>query len=108
MGLPWGIVGVATAYAIVSILFVLPNLLLPFRFIGMKVQDLGPPLAGPLFGSFIMTIGVMLLGHVLHLPSPVLTLAVLVLTGVLLYLLAGWVLNRRQLCEALHLILRNT
>jgi PST family polysaccharide transporter len=39
IGLQWGVVGVATAYAIVTLLFFWPSLAIPFRWIGLKVSD---------------------------------------------------------------------
>jgi PST family polysaccharide transporter len=39
IGLQWGITGVATAYAVVSLLLFWPSLAIPFRLVGLKVGD---------------------------------------------------------------------
>lgn len=39
-GLPWGIEGMATAYAIAAVLLTYPAFAIPFRFIGLRVHEL--------------------------------------------------------------------
>jgi hypothetical protein len=88
VGLRWGINGVATAYAIVSIALALPTLRIAGRLIELPVSALLKALA-PVFGfSLLMLVPVILLRlglERLALLPPVLILAPTVAIGVVAY-----------------------
>jgi PST family polysaccharide transporter len=105
IGLPWGIVGVASAYAVASFLLILPNLWMPFRLIELPLSALWGALWRPLVAGLLMLLG--LLAVRLLLPAnllPLVQLMLLVPTGALIYLAASWWLNREQMQQALVLV----
>lgn len=61
VGLSWGMTGVATAYAIVSLLLLHPNFAIPFRLISLPVRDLALTLWPGLVCSLVMSGAVTLL-----------------------------------------------
>jgi PST family polysaccharide transporter len=57
IGLQWGIIGVATAYAIVSILILAyPNFSIPFKLIHLRVSELWLAIRRPLLSSLLMAL----------------------------------------------------
>jgi O-antigen/teichoic acid export membrane protein len=106
IGLRWGIIGVAAAYAVVTFALVYPNFSIPFRLVNLRVRDLGWALWRPLLSSLLMFVSLMGLKTAL-LPTSLsdgLTLVLLVPIGVIIYLAATWVLNQDQVREILSLI----
>lgn len=104
IGLHWGIVGVAAAYAISTLFLIYPGFAIPFRLINLRVRDLGKVLWRPFLSSLFMLIVVLLLKAVLpaDLPSE-LTLGILVPIGVIAYILVSWMLNREQMQQILQM-----
>ncbi len=90
IGIRWGVIGVAVAYAAVNGALIVPELMIAFRVIGLPVRDLLRSVRGVFLGSVLMAGLVALLRHALlaaHFEPP----AVLVLsaaTGILTY--GGW------------------
>jgi teichuronic acid exporter len=90
IGIRWGVIGVAVAYAVVNGALIVPELMIAFRVIGLPVRDLLRSVRGVFLGSVLMAGLVALLRHALlaaHFEPP----AVLVLsavTGILTY--GGW------------------
>lgn len=104
VGLPWGIVGVAVAYATANLILAYPGFAIPFRLIDLKVRKLASELLRPLVCSLVMLLVVVGLRVVLsaHLPAGW-VLALLIPVGVIVYLLCSWAFNRNtmeQLLEA--------
>jgi PST family polysaccharide transporter len=103
IGLQWGIVGVAGAYTIATILCLYPNFTVPFKLINLKMQDLGDTLWRPFLGSLMMLGGILGLKYAF---PPGLTsgkiLCILVPVGIIIYLAASWWMNREQAEEFLH------
>jgi PST family polysaccharide transporter len=103
IGLQWGIVGVAGAYTIATILCLYPNFTVPFKLINLKMQDLGATLWRPFLGSLMMLGGILGLKYAF---PPGLTsgkiLCILVPVGIIIYLAASWWMNREQAEEFLH------
>ncbi|NEO79671.1 MAG: MOP flippase family protein [Moorea sp. SIO4G3] len=103
IGLQWGIVGVATAYATASFLLTYPNFAIPFRLIDLRVNDLIAVLWRPFLASLLM-LGVLMSLKILILPTSLASawvLGILVPTGLITYLLASWFINREQMQELL-------
>ena len=106
IGLQWGVVGVAAAYAIANLILAYPTFSIPFRLIDLRVRDLGLALWRPLLSSLLMMIAVFSLRTVLLLLDIAnsLTLVVLITTGIIVYLTASWMLNRAQVREILDIV----
>jgi PST family polysaccharide transporter len=105
IGLQWGIVGVAAAYTIVSLVLVYPNFAIPFRLIDLSMGDLYRALWRPFVACLIMLAGILALK--INLP-PDLTgnwvLAILVPVGSLIYLATIWLMNRNQVMELIGIV----
>jgi PST family polysaccharide transporter len=100
IGLPWGIEGVATSYAAMSLALTYPALAIPFRLIDLKVRDLGEALWRPFAASFIMVLATLCVRAIV--PSGVghaSQLAILVTAGLVSYSAAIWWLGRGELLE---------
>jgi len=104
IGLRWGVLGVATAYAIYSSGLVIPCFAIPFRLIGLRLHSLGAVLARPLGASALMAAAVFAVGHFLATWTPLPVLLMLVCTGVITYTTASWFINRNQLVGLISLV----
>lgn len=106
IGLHWGIIGVASAYAIYYIFLVsYPCFAIPFRLIELPMSEFGLLILRPLVASLLMSIAI--LGIKILLPATLASiwiLAILVLVGIISYLFASWWINRQQLLELLKFI----
>jgi len=107
LGLRWGVVGVAAAYAIWNFLLIYPNYAIPFKLIKLPVRDLVVALWPALKASLVMAAGVATLQVVLtwmSITQPWLVLGITVPVGVLIY--GGWMLWRRPpvLRDIVHLL----
>jgi len=100
IGLKWGIVGVAAAYAVCFSMLIYPGLAIPLRLIEMRVSTFGRAIWRTLAATLTM-LGVVVgvkallpprLGHVSE-------LALLVLASALSYTLAALLINRKQLLD---------
>jgi PST family polysaccharide transporter len=94
IGLQWGTVGVAMAYAVVSMILVYPCFAIPFRFIELSMADLARSLWRPFACSALM-LGVLLLGK-LALPidlSDAALLSGLIPLGIVVYGFATRLIN---------------
>jgi PST family polysaccharide transporter len=105
IGLRWGIVGVASAYAIVYLLVTYPVFAVPLRLIDLSVADLARALRRPLLCSLLMMAAVLALRLLLPASMPQgAALALGVATGVLVYALASWYLNGALVRELLAIL----
>jgi O-antigen/teichoic acid export membrane protein len=105
IGLHWGIVGIAAAYAIASFSLTYPCFAIPFSLIQLSMQKLGIAL-WPSFAASLFMLGI-LLGLKFLLPpnlSSVWVLGVLVPIGCIVYLLVSWLINREQLQQLLDVV----
>lgn len=101
IGLRWGILGVASAYALVSLVLVYPCLAIPFKFIELPVGDLVKSVWRPMISSAIM-MGALLVGKSL-IPADLsnkVILALMIPAGILIYGLAVRLLNWERAREA--------
>jgi len=108
IGLQWGIIGVAAAYAISVFVLAYPCFAIPFSLIDLKVFDLAVVVWRSLVASLLM-LGV-ILGLKFLLPTSLANawiLAILVPTGCIAYLLASWLINREQMQQLLVMLRRN-
>jgi PST family polysaccharide transporter len=101
IGLHWGIVGVAVAYAILS-LFILayPNFSIPFKLINLRVSELWMVIRRPLLSSLLMALTMR--GLQFMLPVEISTgweLVILVPVGCITYLAYSLLVNQAQLRE---------
>jgi PST family polysaccharide transporter len=97
IGLQWGIIGVAIAYAIADLIWTYPSFAIPFRLIHLRVRELVMVLLRPLLASLLML--TVLLGVKFLLPTSLASgwvLGILAVTGCITYLLASWLINREQ------------
>jgi len=108
VGLPWGIVGVATAYAIVSlIILAYPSFAIPFKLINLPMRDMGQVIWRPFIASLVMW--VVILGVKLGLPDGLpgkWVLSISISIGCFIYLFASWLINRKQIREIIGLVIR--
>jgi PST family polysaccharide transporter len=105
-GLQWGIIGVASAYAIYYILLVTyPCFAIPFRLIELPMSEFGSFIWRPLVASTIMLIAI--LGIKILLPTSLASiwiLAILVPIATISYLFGSWWINKQQLIELIKFI----
>ncbi len=101
IGLRWGIDGVAVAYAIASSGAIFVSLAVAFRIVGLRMREFHRVLAGPMAATLIMYASVagFLVFFGAGFESALLRLAVSVPLGVVAYVVASLLVNRRQLLE---------
>ncbi len=119
IGLYWGIVGVAAAYAIVTFSLSYFNFAIPFRLISLKFSQLLGVLWKPLMNSLIMFAAIIVFKAALlelisnrtvlnmigfeGIPSIALTNAMVlglsIIVGIIVYSAASWVTSKEQLKE---------
>ncbi len=105
IGLNWGLVGVALAYATVSFFLGIPNFLIPFKLIQLNFFDFLKELASPFFNGLLMMFAMLLVRLLLSSKlSDVWILIILILSGSLVYGVASYILDRRGWEEILKLM----
>jgi PST family polysaccharide transporter len=98
LGLRWGVVGVAAAYAAVMTILAYPSFAIPFSLIGLRVGALVATLWRPFASGALMALGVVSLRTMLPAAVPPQEeLAAAVAAGIVLYAATSWLLNREQL-----------
>ena len=105
IGLKWGIVGVASAYAISTTMLMYPNFAIPFRLIDLRMSELGKILLKPFLCSLLMFITLLILRT--FMPAGVsngLNLGILVPAGIAVYIMASWMMNKNHVQEVLSAI----
>ena len=108
IGLKWGIIGVAVAYGIGTLIVFYPSLVIPFKLINLPILYLGRVLWRPLMASLLMLMAILGLKFTLLVNlANGLVLSILILTGAFVYLVASWLINRLQLREIMGLIWEN-
>ena len=101
IGIRWGTIGVASAYAVVSLALVIPNFTIPFRLINLGLTELGVHLWRPLVCSLVMGGLLLLIRPVLSTLTPMTSLLVLAVSGIVAYGMIGWSINREQARQTL-------
>jgi PST family polysaccharide transporter len=105
VGLHWGIIGVAAAYAIASFILSYPSFAIPFRLVDMKFFQLLKVLKPPLLNSCLILVLLVLFMSIL--PASLSNEIVLILSvtmGAAVYLITSWLTNREQLKELWELV----
>ena len=105
VGLRWGIVGVASAYAIASLILFYPSIAIPFRLIDLEFANLLKALWRPFTNSMVMFVVLLMFRAIL--PSGLSSGVVLTLTvalGIGVYMVTNWITNREQIVELWSLI----
>lgn len=96
LGLHWGVVGVATAYAIATGILLMPTFAIPLSFIDLRPTRLAAVLVRPLAASLLMASVIVAVRTVLDPTAPLVALQVLIATGILVYGVSTWMINRDQ------------
>jgi O-antigen/teichoic acid export membrane protein len=98
IGMRWGVLGVATGYAVVSLLLGVPNLAVPLRLIGLSVARLAGPVGRPFLALLVMLAFLLVMQRVLpgafSAPTGVIGVGLIALCG---YGAAVWWIARAQL-----------
>lgn len=103
IGLRWGIVGVASAYALITLILAYPSFSIPFRLINLRIRDLCGVLWRPFLSSVLMMMAIVGLRATLSSTtiSNGTVIGILVLAGVVIYATASWFLNRDQIRQVM-------
>lgn len=101
IGLRWGILGVAVAYGIVSLLCAYHNFAIPFRLISLPMREFGRILWRPFFCSLVMGGILMVIKSILPASlSHAVILGILIFCGISVYLLTSLFINRHEMKQA--------
>jgi len=100
-GLYWGILGVATGYAIASFAFFYYSIVQAFRLIHLKIAELHEVIVRPLLATLAMVGVVATAVSLLQGLAPAYRLGSAVGIGILAYLAFSLAINRRQLADIL-------
>lgn len=93
VGMSWGVMGVAVAYAAANVVLLVPALLIPFRLVQLSLKDLVRALRGAIIGALVMA-AVVALARVALLSSGLaspLVLTFSIAVGVCVYLAWLWI-----------------
>jgi len=102
IGVQWGVVGVAAAYAVATLIVSVANFIVAFRLVGIHLIRLVKVLSPPLISSLVMMAGVWYFhGLMLEVVNMQLfaRFAISVLLGVIIYAAVSYSINRSQLNE---------
>lgn len=105
IGLQWGIIGVALAYTVTSLILTYPNFAIPFKLINLPMKHLWQALWRPFLCSLIMLM--ILFGLKTVLPENLsngMELGISVFIGVITYLFISWIINRVQIRQILEIV----
>uniref|UniRef100_A0A7C3VMF6 MOP flippase family protein n=1 Tax=Planktothricoides sp. SpSt-374 TaxID=2282167 RepID=A0A7C3VMF6_9CYAN len=105
IGLQWGIVGVATAYAIATMLLSYPSFAIPFRLIQLPMQDFLSVIWRPFFVSILMLVVIIAVKFLLPIDiNNGWMLLILGTAGSISYVLSSLFINQTQIKELFRLI----
>ena len=105
IGLRWGIIGVAVAYLIITVLTFYPGLAIPFKLIELKVTFLLKTLSKTFFISLVVSIVVFYLNTTVRVYLGITyTLIFSIVTYLTLYLFLTFKINREKLHQLLSII----
>ncbi|MDP1545323.1 MAG: MOP flippase family protein [Anaerolineales bacterium] len=100
IGLQWGVVGVAVAYAIAVVILLYPSITIPFSLIDLKFIYFIQALYKPFFNSLVMFLAVMLFQYFLPRElSDQWVLGLSIGVGMVVYAVMSWLVSREQLKE---------
>lgn len=104
IGVQFGILGVAVAYTVASLVLFLPSVIVPLSLVSLSIVDLAAPVARSLLCAAIMAVVVGVTTQGLPVGPVVLLFAVA--EGVAVYAASSFVLNRSRLLKALNMLRR--
>ena len=105
IGLQWGIVGVAAAYAGATVLLFCPGQWMVLRLIGLPVYELVGSLWRPMCTTAMMASGIWAMRWVIPPDWPLAcSFTILVVGGVVIYLTSTWLINRERLVQSWSLL----
>lgn len=105
IGLRWGIMGIAIAYGIAVAIIFYPSLAIPFHLIDLKVRDLLTAIFKPFLCSSLMVLTLFFVKALLPIGlSKSIALAVLVSTGVIIYVVISWFINGDMIRKILGMV----
>jgi O-antigen/teichoic acid export membrane protein len=100
VGLRWGILGIAMAYFIISLILFYPSFSIPFRLVNLEFASLLKSIMISFFNSILMLIILLIFQFFLSpLFSELIVLILSVILGVSVYAAANWLTNRELLKE---------
>ena len=101
IGLNWGTVGVASAYALVSVALAVPSIVIPFRLIGLELSEFASRLWRPAVCSLVMGGVVLSLRPIIDaVYAPRESLIFSVVGGLLAYCVLSWGINRASVQQS--------
>jgi PST family polysaccharide transporter len=101
IGLNWGTIGVASAYAVVSVALAVPGVLIPFRLIGLELFEFTSRLWRPGVCSLLMGGLVLLVRPVFEaVCAPRESLIFSVVSGLLAYCVLSWWINQASIRQS--------
>lgn len=103
LGLKWGIIGVATAYLVYSVLLYIPGLYIPFRTIDLKVSDFLKKLMIPLITSLSMGL-LIYLTRLVFVTSGKVELLLIALFGLSFYIALNYFFNKESIFGIMEII----
>lgn len=105
VGLKWGIVGVASAYAIITFVLIYPAFAIPFSIIEMPMKQILKTLSRPIICSIVMAMFLVAIkGPIYNMISNQYALSILIMIGILLYLFTSMMINHNQITQTLKII----
>lgn len=99
VGVQWGVVGVAWAYAATMVVMCTATLFYVFSFIDLPMAAFLASVWRPFASGAIMLVSIMLLATQLAIPTVMLKLILEILFGVVVYILSSLVVNRAQILD---------
>jgi PST family polysaccharide transporter len=108
VGLQWGMQGLVIGYAIVNAAIFLPSLIIPFRFVGLKVSRVLITLLPSLLNSLAMAILITVVDRVWDgfMDAPAIRLLLLITLGVLSFAVLAYTFQRNLLHDILQAFTR--
>ncbi|MBM3126039.1 MAG: MOP flippase family protein [Chloroflexi bacterium] len=98
IGLKWGIIGVASAYALVVLALAYPNFLFPFNLIELKFMQLFVEIRKPFINSLVLLVIILCVRSILEERyTDLLVLTAAGFGGIIVYCLMSLITNKRQL-----------
>ncbi len=107
LGIKWGIVGVAIAYSVVSVVVTIVSMKIALALIDLCLNDLLKTISRTMIISALMFLFVSALHHNLQTISDMSTLLICVSSGALMYFLLSYIFNQKEIVRVLNLVKTN-
>lgn len=104
IGLKWGVTGVAVSYLITNLLLLYPVFAIPFRLVEYKTLLFFKSFSGNIFSVVAMVFILLIISEGLgDYVDPITRLIILILSGIIIYVAATFVLNKKAFSYLKHL-----